>query len=429
MEIIVTEVLSTHSLFVILAILILVSAFFSSSETAMMAINRYRLKHAAKTSNLAKRVVQLLSRPDRLLTIVLIGNTFANIAAASIATMIGVRIYGEFGGVIATILLTIVVLLFAEISPKIVASKKPEPIAYFAAIPLQWLIIILFPIVWSANALANGMLNIMGVKHHRKMLDILTLDELRTVVTESESLIPTRHQSMLTSILDLERITVDDIMIPRNEVIGINLNDREADILAKIRTIQHTLIPVYKDNIDEIYGILHIRNLLACFTEQKFSKEQIMHLSDKPYFVPEGTPLHTQLFNFQHNKNRMGLVVDEYGDILGLVTLADILEEIVGEFTTDITATSRIIPQPDNKYLVDGGTNIRMLNQTLHWDLPTKQAKTISGAIIEYLEMIPTPHTCVMINNYPIEIITVQDNMVKTCKIGAKMTADSPTDL
>jgi Mg2+/Co2+ transporter CorB len=425
MDATITEVMPTHILFTILCSLILASAFFSSSETAMMAINRYRLKHAAKTSGIARRVVQLLARPDRLLTIVLIGNTFANIAAASIATIIGVRASGESGGVIATIVLSIVVLLFAEIAPKIVASKKPEPIAYFAAIPLQWLIKLFFPIVWAANALSNGLLAMMGVKHHKKMLDILTLDELRTVVTESESLIPTRHQSMLTSILDLERITVDDIMIPRAEVVGININDDEADILAKIRTIQHTLIPIYHDNIDEIYGILHLRNLVGCFTEQRFSKEQLLQLSDKPYFVPEGTPLHTQLFNFQHNRNRLGLVVDEYGDILGLVTLADILEEIVGEFTTDITATNRIIPQPDGSYLVDGGTNIRMLNQTMQWDLPTVHAKTMSGAIIDHLEMIPTTNTCVLLNNYPIEIMKVQDNMIKTCKIGAKLIPET----
>lgn len=425
MEEVINEVVPTHILVISLILLILTSAFFSSSETAMMAINRYRLKHAAKTSNIAKRVVQLLSRPDRLLTIVLIGNTFANIASASIATIIGLRISGEFGGLIATIILTIVVLLFAEISPKIVASKKPEPIAYFAAIPLQFMIKLFFPIVWIANALSNGLLYLMGVKSHKKMLDILTLDELRTVVSESESLIPTRHQSMLTSILDLERITVDDIMIPRAEIVGIDLNAPEKIILEQIGKIQHTLIPIYKDNIDDIYGILHMRDLVSCFTENKFSKEQLLQASDKPYFVPESTPLHTQLFNFQHNRNRMGLVVDEYGDILGLVTLADILEEIVGEFTTDITSTSRIIPQSDNSYLVDGGTNIRMLNQTMHWDLPTEHAKTISGAIIDYLEMIPTSNTCVLLNNYPIEILEVQDNMIKACKIGNKLQQDT----
>jgi Mg2+/Co2+ transporter CorB len=421
MEEVIAEVVPTHTLVIALIVLLLVSAFFSSSETAMMAINRYRLKHHAKTSGLARRVVQLLARPDRLLTIVLIGNTFANIASASIATIIGLRIHGELGGLIATILLTIVVLLFAEISPKIVASKKPEPIAYFSAIPLQWMLKLFFPIVWLANALANGLLYVMGVKHHKKVLDILTLDELRTVVSESESLIPTRHQSMLTSILDLERITVDDIMIQRSEIVGIDINEDDATILDQIGKLQHTVVPLYRGNIDDIFGVLHIRALASCFQRRNFSKELLMNVSEKPYFVPEGTPLHIQLFNFQHTRNRMGLVVDEYGDILGLVTLADILEEIVGEFTTDITSTTKIIPQSDNSFLVDGATNVRMLNQTMHWNLPTKHAKTINGAIVAYLEMIPTANTCVLLNNYPIEILEVEDNMVKTCKIGAKL--------
>ncbi len=424
MEEVIQEVIPTQYLILSLVILLLVSAFFSSSETAMMAINRYRLKHAAKTSATARKVVQLLARPDRLLTIVLIGNTFANIASGSIAAIVGLRLYGEIGSLIGTVVLTIIVLLFAEISPKIVASKKPEAIAYFAARPLQWLIKILFPLVWVANAMSNGLIMLMGFKHQKKMLDILTLEELRTVVAESESLIPTRHQSMLTSILDLERITVDDIMIQRAEIVAINLEDTEEEILAQINKLQHTLIPIFKGNIDEIYGILHMRDLVSCFTEHKFSKELLLHAATKPYFVPEGTPLHTQLFNFQHNRNRMGLVVDEYGDILGMVTLADILEEIVGEFTTDITSTSRIIPQSDNSFLVDGGTNIRILNQTMSWQLPTAHAKTISGAIIEYLEMIPTPHTCVLLNNYPIEILSVQDNMIKNCKISARISEE-----
>lgn len=424
MEDVIAESVPTQILLISLFILLLTSAFFSASETAMMAINRYRLKHQAKTSNIAKRVVQLLARPDRLLTVVLIGNTFANIASGSIATILGLRLYGEVGSIIATIVATIIILLFAEISPKIVASKKPEPVAYFSAIPLQWMIKLLFPLVWVANAMSNGLLYLMGVKHHKKMLDILTLDELRTVVSESESLIPTRHQSMLTSILDLERINVNDIMIPRVEIVGIDLNQDEAEILAQLGKVQHTLLPIYRDNIDEIYGILHIRELVNCFTEHKFSKQMLIDAAEKPYFVPEATPLHTQLFNFQHNRNRMGLVVDEYGDILGLVTLADILEEIVGEFTTDITSTSRIIPQADNSYLVDGGTSVRMLNQTMHWDLPTSHAKTISGAIIDYLEMIPPTNTCVLLNGYPIEILEVEDNMVRSCKVSAKLVVN-----
>jgi Mg2+/Co2+ transporter CorB len=418
----ITEVVPTHILSLILVLLLLVSAFFSATETAMMAINRYRLKHAAKTSAAARLVIQLLARPDRLLTVVLIGNSFANIASASIATIIGVRYFGEIGAVCATVILAIAVLLFAEISPKIIASQKPELVSYLTVTPLYIVMKILFPIVWVANILSNGLLYIMGVKNYKKTLDILTMDELRTMVNESGALISTQHQTMLNSILDLEKITVDDIMIRRNDIIGINLNEDDAAIIAKIRASQHTILPVYRDDIDDIYGVIHMRALSHMLTEHDFSKSMLLDLSEKPYFVPEGTLLHTQLFNFQRNNSRFALVVDEYGDILGLVTLADILEEIVGEFQNDLTYASHIIPQSDNTFLVDGSVNIRYLNQMMQWELPINSAKTVSGAIIEYLELIPTSNTCVLLNNYPIEIMQVQDNMVKSCKIGPRLT-------
>jgi Mg2+/Co2+ transporter CorB len=417
----ISEILTTPTLLVLLVILILVSAFFSASETALMAINRYRLKHASKTSATARLVTQLLMRPDRLLTVVLIGNSFANIAAASIATIVGVRLFGEIGALYATGLVAVIVLLFAEITPKIIASQKPELISYLAVRPLFLTIKALFPLVWVANILSNGLLFLMGVKHYKKTLDILTMDELRTMVNEAGALIPTQHKSMLTSILDLDNITVEDIMITRSEIVGIDLNDDDKTLLEKIRGSQHTLLPIYRDDIDDIYGVIHMRDLTHYLTDHVFSKPMLLELAEKPYFVPEGTHLHTQLFNFQRTKNRFGLVVDEYGDILGLVTLADILEEIVGEFTTDVQDTQRITPQPDGTYLVDGTINIRYINQTMKWELPITNAKTLSGAIIEYLELIPTANTCVLLNNYPIEIILVQDNIVKSCKIGKKL--------
>ncbi len=416
---------STEILLAILIVLLLISAFFSASETAMMAINRYRLKHAAKTNPTARLVSKLLSRPDRLLTVVLIGNSVCNMAIASIGTLIGMRFAGELGALVATVFLTIMVLLFVEISPKIVAAQKPELISYISAAPLNIIIKIFFPLVWIANAMSNGLLFIMGVKYNKRTLDILTMDELRTVVAETDAMIPNKHKTMLTSILDLERITVNDIMIPRSDIIGINLDDDDDAILNTIRHSQHSLLPIYRGDIDEIYGVVHMRYLSQYLTAHTYSKSILQTLAEAPYFVPEGTPLHTQLFNFQHTKNRLGLVVDEYGDILGLVTLANILEEIVGEFTTDINFNSRLIPQPDNTYLVDGSTNIRTINQSLKWDLPaTAHSKTISGAIIEYLEMIPTANTCVLLNGYPIEIVMVQDNMIKTCKIGPKIEQD-----
>lgn len=419
----ITEVVPTQILFLFLIILLLVSAFFSATETAMMAINRYRLKHAAKTSAAARLVIQLLSRPDRLLTVVLIGNSFANIASASIATIIGVRLFGELGALFATMLLAVAVLLFAEISPKIVASQKPELISYLTATPLYITMKILFPIVWVANVLSNGLLFLMGVKHFKKTLDILTMDELRTMVNESGALISTQHQTMLNSILDLEKVTVEDIMVRRNDIIGIDLNHSEAMILQTIRSCTHTILPVYRDDIDDIYGVIHMRDLSHMLAEHDFSKPLVLDLVEKAYFVPEGTYLHTQLFNFQRTRNRFALVVDEYGDILGAVTLADILEEIVGEFDKDLTYTSNIVPQSDGTYLVDGGVNVRYLNQQLQWELPITSAKTVSGVIIEYLELIPSANTCVLINNYPIEIMLVQDNMIKTCKIGPRLAA------
>lgn len=417
-----TEIFSTHVLTFILIILLFVSAFFSGTETAMMAINRYRLKHAAKTNEAAKLVSKLLARPDRLLTVLLIGNSFANIAAASIATILGVRLMGEIGALYATVIVAIVVLLFAEISPKIIASQKPELISYIAVTPLYIIMKILFPIIWVANLLSNGLLYVMGIKNYKKTLDILTMDELRTMVNESGALISSQHQSMLTSILDLENITVEDIMIQRNDIVGIDLNEDSAVILEKIRNIHHTILPVYRDDIDDIYGVLHMRDLTHVLTQQTFSKPILLELSEKPYFVPEGTFLHTQLFNFQHTKNRFALVVDEYGDILGMITLSDILGEIVGEFSGNVDYSTRLILQDDNTHLIDGSVNVRYINQAMQWDLPITNSKTISGAIIEYLEFIPPANTCILLNNYPIEVIQVQDNMVKTCKIGPKIT-------
>lgn len=416
--------MSTHVLIIAILILWCISAFFSAAEIAMMAINRYRVKHAAKTDPKASLVLTLLSHTDHLLATILIGNNFANIASGSIATVVGIRLYGDLGAVIATFLTTCGVLLLAEIVPKILASQKPEFVAYATVRPLNLFMKILFPVVWVTNILARAMLRLMNVKESKKGLDILTMDELRTVVNEAGSSIPSRHRSMLSSILDLEFITVDDIMTPKGDITGLNIADSEEQILHNIREAKHTLLPIYNQEIDEIYGIVHLRDLSRSLTEHQFTKALLLSLAEKPYFVPEGTPLHTQLFNFQRNKQRFGLVVDEYGAVLGLVTLADILEEIVGEFTTDINSNLKIIPQPDNSYLVDGGVNIRTLNQTMQWDLPTDEAKTLSGAIIAHLEMIPTPHTCVLLNGYPIEIIAVQDNTIKTCKISPRAEPD-----
>lgn len=415
--------ISLNILWTILLSCMILSAFFSSSETGMMALNRYRLKHASKTNKTAKRVVTMLKRPDRLLAVILIGNNFVNIAASAVATMIGLRLFGEVGVLLATIILTIAILIFCEITPKTLATIKPEGVAYFTVYPLIILTKILFPLVWIANFLTNSILLLIGIKQVKRR-DRLTPEELRTLVSEAGGLIPSKHQEMLTSILDLESISVEDIMIPRTEIFAIDLNDDNEKILAKIKITQHTMLPVYENEIDDIKGIIHMRDVSRCLTDQQFSKQSLISEIKKPYYVPEGTPLHSQLINFQHTKNRMALVVDEYGDIIGLVTLADILEEIVGEFTTDVGASTSIQAQPDGSFIIDGSTNIRTLNQMMNWSLPTNGAKTISGLIIEVLEMIPPKQTCVLIANYPFEIMQVQDNMIKTCKISPSISQE-----
>ncbi|MGO1763008.1 MAG: HlyC/CorC family transporter, partial [Halomonadaceae bacterium] len=325
-------------LFGLLALLVVLSAFFSSSETGMMSINRYRLSHQANSGDRrAKRVMRLLTRPDRLIGVILIGNNFVNNLAASIATIIAIHFFGDVSGpAISTALLTITILIFAEVTPKTYAAIKPERIAYPTSYALEPLLKLLYPLVWLVNVVSNGLLRLIGVKSVDNGGDSLTRDELRTVVHEAGTLIPYRHRAMLLSILDLENVTVNDIMVPRHEVLGIDLDDSLEDILTQIRTSQHTRLPVYKGDINNIIGMLHLRNAARFLSRDEVTKASIVQEAREPYFIPESTPLHTQLLNFQKQKRRIGIVVDEYGDVEGLVTLEDILEEIVGEFTTDV---------------------------------------------------------------------------------------------
>ncbi|MGO1345466.1 HlyC/CorC family transporter, partial [Chromohalobacter japonicus] len=355
-------------LLTLLLVLICLSAFFSSSETGMMSINRYRLSHQANSGErTAKRVLRLLSRPDRLIGVILIGNNFVNNLAASIATIIAIHFFGDVSGpAISTAVLTIVILIFAEVTPKTFAAVKPERIAYPASLALEPLLKLFYPLVWLVNAISNGLLRLLGVKDIDGSADNLTRDELRTVVHEAGTMIPRRHQSMLLSILDLENVTVNDIMVPRQEIAGIDLDDDLEAILAQIRSSQHTRVPVYKGDINNIIGILHLRNAARFLSKPEVTKAAIVQEAREPYFIPESTPLHTQLLNFQQQKRRIGIVVDEYGDVEGLATLEDILEEIVGEFTTDEAATHREIhPQEDGSYIIEGTTNIRDINKVL----------------------------------------------------------------
>ncbi|QEA37856.1 HlyC/CorC family transporter [Pistricoccus aurantiacus] len=403
----------------LLLLLICLSAFFSSSETGMMSINRYRLSHQANTGKrAAQRVMRLLARPDRLIGVILIGNNFVNNLAASIATIIAIHYFGDVSGpAIATLSLTIVVLIFAEVSPKTYAAIKPERIAYPASVALGPLLKLLYPLVWLVNIISNGLLRLIGVKNVAGDTGHLTRDELRTVVHEAGTMIPRRHQAMLLSILDLENVTVNDIMVPRHEVSGIDLEDDLDTILGQIRTSQHTRIPVYKGNINNIIGMLHLRNAARFLSKKEVTKAAIVQEAREPYFIPESTPLHTQLLNFQQQKRRIGIVVDEYGDIEGLVTLEDILEEIVGEFTTDVAGMHQEVHlQDDGSYLIEGTASIRDVNKALGWQLPTDGPKTLNGLILEHLEAFPHGPACLQIGQTRLEIVEVKNKFITAAR-------------
>ena len=401
-------------------VLILFSGFFSSSETAMMALNRYRLRHLANDNHKGAIMASaLLKRPDRLIGLILFGNNLVNFMAASIATVIGFRLLGDLGLAIAPIVLVIVFLIFAEVIPKTVAALNPEKIAFPAAFVLGPLMTLSYPFVWVINNISNGLLKLFGIDVHTHNDTTLSRDELRTVVHEAAPMISSDHQKMLISILDLEKVSVDDIMVPRSKLIGIDLNDPVADIIEQLLQSQHTRLIIYRENIDNIVGILHIRKVPRVLNEKSsFKPEDLIKLVVEPYYVPEGTPLHLQLFNFQHIRRRTGIVVDEYGVIQGLVTLDDILEEIVGEFTTDRqTFNQDIHPQEDGSYIIDGKTTIRDINKQLDWNLPSEGPKTLNGLILEYLENIPETGTSLKIENYTLEITQAVGNAVKTAKL------------
>lgn len=413
---------SLTALSITLVGLIMLSAFFSSSETGMMSLNRYRLKHMAKTGHKgAKRAQGLLQRTDQLIGIILIGNNFVNILASSIATVIAIRIWGDAGIAIATLLLTIVILIFAEVTPKTLAALFPEKIAFPASYILGPLLKILYPIVWAVNLFTGIILRILRISPDDAASDHLSREELRTLVNEAGALIPAKHKDMLVSILDLENVTVNDIMVPRNEVSGIDLDDDIDTILRQLRNSQHTRLPVFKGDINDIQGILHLRSATKLLQQEDINKTMVLQLCQEPYFIPESTPLNTQLINFQKGKRRFGVVVDEYGDVLGLATLEDILEEIVGEFTTDYAATSPdIIPQEDGTFIIDGTTAVRTINKTLGWKLPTDGPKTLNGLITETLENIPDTNVCLKVNGHRVEVLQIKDNVVKAAIVHPK---------
>ncbi len=405
-------------LFTLLFALIVLSGFFSSSETGMMSLNRYRLKHLQKNRHKGSlRATKLLERPDRLIGLILIGNNLVNIFASAIATVIAIRLWGDAGIFIATVALTLVILIFAEITPKTIAALHPERIAFPASVVLLPLMRILYPIVALVNIVTNALLRLLGFDPKLGKEENVSSEELRTIVTDAGQLIPSRHRGMLLNILDLEQASVDDIMVPRTEVYGIDLEDDDALIIDRIRHSGHTRLPVWRDDINNIVGILHMRNISRIFDNEGLDRAALEREIDKPYFIPESTPLHTQLLNFQNKKQPLGVVVDEYGDVLGLVALEDILEEIVGEFTSNITdAADSIFPQRDGSYIIDGAASIREINRSLEWALPADGPRTLSGLVLEHLESFPEGNAGIALDGYRLEILALEGNVVQAVK-------------
>lgn len=401
-----------------LIFLIFISGFFSGSETGLMSLNRYRLRHLADKKNKgAIRAFRLLKNPDKLIGLILLGNNFVNILASVIAGIIALRLYGDFGVLIVPFVLTFIILIFAEVTPKTLAAMYPEKIALPATFILEPLLKLLYPFIWFINLITNTIFKFFGIRRTSNS-DTLSSEELRIVVNEAATMIPKGHQKMLLSILDLEKVTVDDIMVPKNEIVGIDLEDEWSDIVKQLAETQHTRLPVFEGDVDHLLGMIHIRRALRFFHAEDATKDDFKKIIKEAYFIPTGTPLNTQLLNFQHERRRNAMVVNEYGDILGLATLEDILEEIVGEFTTDPSSSRKDVhTNEDGTYLINGSITVRELNKMLSWQLPTEGPKTLNGLIIEYLEHIPDPGTSMLLDDYPIEIIQTTKNAVKTILI------------
>jgi magnesium and cobalt exporter, CNNM family len=418
--------ISSSTLFLVLGLLILLSAFFSSSETGLMSLNRYRLKYLAeKGGRGAKLARQLLDRPDRLLGLILLGNNFVNILASAIATILALRYFGEAGIAIATGLLTFVILIFAEVAPKTLAALHPERIAFFAAYIYTPLLKAIYPLVYIVNVIANSLLRLLGVNPENTQNEGVSVEELRSVVMETSHRVPQKHQDMLLGLLNLEHATVEDIMVPRNEISALNLSENWDDIIDDLSTCQRTRLPVYRDDINNILGIIHMRRVIKLLSRNELTKENLELQIREAYFIPEGASLYQQLINFQKNKRRTALAVDEYGDIQGLVTLEDILEEVVGEFTTDSPINnSNIIKQNDDSYLISANTHIREINRSLEINLPTDGPKTLNGLILEQLQSIPTTGTSLLIAKHPIEVIKTQNNAVLMARLMPRLKSN-----
>ena len=419
--------ISTGALIGILIVLLCLSAFFSSTETALMSLNRYRLRHLVKKGNRAAKLTEsLLQRPDRLIGIILIGNNVVNVGATMLTTVIGYRLGGELGVAAAGVVLILLVLVFAEVTPKTLAALYPEKLGLPSSYIYYPMLRVMWPLVWILNFLTNGLLRIFGIKSSVN-LQQLGRDELRTIVHDFGGEVSKRHQEMMLGVLDLDRVTVEDIMIPRSEVEGIDLDDDWHEILEQIQTSQHTWLPVFSDDIDQVIGMLHLRKLIRDLSRNTLEKDILIKHLQEPYYIPETTPLNQQLMEFQKNHKRIGLVVDEYGDIQGLVTLEDLLEEIVGEFNqAKINLQEDVFAESAVSFLVQGSAHLRELNKSQNWNLPIDEAKTLNGLILEELESFPKNGDKLTIGIYQLEIVHAKANTIKTVRVIEKKKIIKP---
>ena len=415
-------------LVVLIVVLLALSAFFSATETALMSLNRYRLRHQARSGHRGARVAEwLLQRPDRLIGLILLGNNAVNITAAALVTILAQRLGGQGAVLLATFILTLVVLIFCEVAPKTLAALNPARIALPAALVYYPLLKLVYPVVWALNLVVSGILRLLGVRPDQIASHSLSAEELRTVVAEAGVMVPRRHQRMLLSILDLDAVTVDDIMVPRQEIVGLDLDRTWEENLAVIQTSEHNRLPVYREYIDNIIGVTRIRDLLPELARGELTQALLLERIREPYFVPEGTPLNKQLLNFQQHRRRSAFVVDEYGDVQGLITTQDIVNELVGELDHDSSALDiGVTKESDASYVVDASANVRQLNRVMNWNLPTNGPKTLNGLIVEQLETIPETGTGVTVADYPIEILDASEHGIKRVRVFAPGSSPPP---
>lgn len=414
--------ISLGALFVALVVILICSGFFSASETSMMALNRLRLNHLVRKGNKsAKLTAKLLSHTDQLLGSILFGNTLLNAAAASLTGVIILRLFGANDLLLlaGTVGISVVLLVFSEILPKVIAASHPERVALPSSYLLSPLNKLFYPVVFFATAIVRGFLWLLRIKVQAdQSKQKVSLEEVRMLVLEAEHFLPRKHQKMLLNLVDIERIAVNDVMIPRNQIEALDINTTMEVLREQLATCHHTILPVYENELDNIIGTLHVRRVLALLQREEFSVADLREVLQDAYFIPSDTSLLSQLQHFQERHLRLGLIVDEYGELLGLVTLENIMEEIVGDFTTQSPSrTGKFMRQLDGSMFVEGGTLLRDLNRKMGMHFPLDGAKTLNGLILEQLQDIPEAGTSLKICGYPIEIIQTQDRVVKVARI------------